>query len=229
MAQNVNRTHVNRTAAAARCSWRWMLEVPDILAPAGIVRTLTCSRRCLFYHYCTKLFMGLNFAVLTELLLSVYGNITPILGAYLVLQGFLGCTCTLWLKTASKTASKVCATGDRLAKALMSLLYLVSGTLWLLLRPFLLTQTPMRGPFLWEGSGDPRATMGPSVASNAAWGAVGGVGWAEGRHTSRSSSHSGTLQHDFILGSSISPSQQNMCFHGSPELPFPEQWGGLLP
>lgn len=60
VAENVNRTHVNRTAAAAKCSWRGMLEVPDILAPVGIVRTSTCSRRCLFYHYCTKLFMELN-------------------------------------------------------------------------------------------------------------------------------------------------------------------------
>lgn len=93
----------------------------------------------------------------------------------------------------------------RLAKALMSLLYLgssefcgipldqysldvpsaaqMSGTLWLLLRPFLLTQAPMRGPFLWEDSGNPRATMVPSVASNVAWGGCGwcGLSWRKTR------------------------------------------------
>lgn len=63
---------VNRTVAAARCSWRWTLDVPGSLAPVGVVRTPTCSRRCLFYHYCTKkLFMGLNLHVLTELFLPV--------------------------------------------------------------------------------------------------------------------------------------------------------------
>lgn len=216
---------VNRTLGVARCSWRWILEVPDILDPVGIGRTLTCSRR-LFCHYCTKLFMGLNLQVLTELFLSVYGKVTPILAAYLVLQGLSG----LYMHFgAYGYKQSMCNWRLGLAKALMSLLYLgssefsgilldqynldvpsaaqVSGMLWLLLRPFLLTQAPMTGPFLWEGSGDPRATMGPSVAFNAAWGALGGVGWAEGRHISRSSKHSSTWQYYFVLGSSISPLQ----------------------
>lgn len=34
--------------------------------------------------------MGLNLQVLTELFLSVYGKVTPFLGAYLVLQGLSG-------------------------------------------------------------------------------------------------------------------------------------------
>lgn len=72
---------------------------------------------------------------------------------------------------------------------------------------------PHQRPFPEQGQWDPRATMDPSVASDAAWGAAGGVGWAEGRRTRSSTKHSSTLQRYFILGSNISPLQQNMCLH----------------
>lgn len=174
--------------------------------------------------------------------LCVYRKAAPILGAYLVLQGLSGLDMHF---VAYNCKQSMCIWRLRLAKALMSLFYLGSSEFCgILLDQYKLdvpsaaqvsgtasqTFPPDPGPFLREGSGDPRATVGPSLASSVAWGAVGGVGWAEGRHTSRSSKHSSTLQQDFILGSSISPLQQNMCLHVGPEQCFPTavvQWWQL--
>lgn len=79
-------THWHLFCEKNSCSSKMLMEV-DLGGPRHSGPCWCCQdpNMCLFCHFCTKLFMGLNLQVLTELF--VYGKVAPILGVHLVLQG----------------------------------------------------------------------------------------------------------------------------------------------